>query len=248
LASNLQIKPRITKKGAGMLFKGNAISLWAAVTGVALLSSGVSLAKTITVQNLSQDTATGVYTYAVTFDSEAYVAGGDGFVIYDFPGLTSWTLSGSGGSGSLNSSGTLTTSTGPLKLTSTDTGDALTDGNAELIANTDASLVATDNGVTFDDPAVPNLSFLWQGPPTIYTGSATAVLTLDTSVTNGDTDSVDATVDRSGTTPGTSYGTAEGTIFVPASGAVPEPTSGILILSGGLIALTARRRGKAVIA
>lgn len=230
-----------------MSTKGNAISLCTAVASVAFLFSGVSLAKTITVQNVSQDTTTGVYTYAVTFDSEAYVAGGDGFVLYDFPGLTSWSLSGTGASGSLDSSGTLTSSTGPMKLTSTDTGDALSDGSAEAVANTDASIIAADNGLIFDDPTVDNLSFIWQGPPAIYTGSATAILTLDTSLTDGDTDSVYASVDRSGTTPGTSYGTAEGTVFVPASGAIPEPTStGILIV--GAIGLIARRRRKAIAA
>lgn len=230
-----------------MLAKGNAIRICISAVGVALMSSAVSQAKTITVQNLSQDTATGVYTYAITFDSEAYVTSGDGFVLYDFPGLTSWSLSGSGGSGSLNSSGTLSSSTGPLKLTGSLTGDSLSDGSADTIANTDASIIAADNGLIFDDPTVENLSFVWQGPPAIYTGSATAVLTLDTSITNGDTDSVYASVDRSGTTPGTSYGTAEGTVFVPASGAIPEPSSGLLFL-GGMTALGLRRRKKAVVA
>jgi hypothetical protein len=221
-----------------MLRNRKTVGTIAGVVGAVLLSSGASWAKTITVQNLSQSPSTGVYTYAITFDSEAFVQPGDGFVIYGFPGLTSWTLSGSGPSGSLNASGTGTgTTTGPIKLTDATGTDSLTDGNAATIATTDATTVAADNGVTLD-PTVANLTFAWVGPPTIYTGSATATLTLDTSVTtHGDTDMVYASVDRSGTDPGVSYGTAEGTVFVPGAGApaVPEPTGGLIsmmLLSG----------------
>ncbi|HUB27075.1 MAG TPA: hypothetical protein VL992_16740 [Tepidisphaeraceae bacterium] len=218
-----------------MSVKRRAFGIAAGIIGVAVMA-GVSQAKTITVQNLSQSPSTGVYTYAITFDSEAYVQPGDGFVIYGFPGLTSWSLSGSGSSGSLNSSGTSTTSTGPIRLTDAVGANDLTDGNASTIATSDATLVAADNGVTLD-PALPTLTFDWSGPPTIYTGSATATLTLDTSVTtNGDTASVYASVDRSGTDPGVSYGTAEGTVFVPGAGVfVPEPTGGmmsVMLLSG----------------
>jgi len=204
---------------------------------VVVCTAYIGLANTITVENLSQNTATGVYTYAITFDTEAYVTPGDGFTIYNFGGLTSWSLSGTGSSGSLDS----TSSSGPIRLVQQDTGSALTDGNGASIANADGAIVATDNGLTF--PAgVPDLSFIWQGPPTIYTGSATATLTLDSSILNGDSTSVYASVDRSGSNPGTTYGTAEGTVFVPAIGsAVPEPASGMLLL-GGLCALALRRR------
>jgi hypothetical protein len=201
------------------------------------------MAKTITVQNVSQDTATGTYVYAITFDSEAYVKPGDGFVIYGFPGLTSWTLTGSGPSGSLDASGTGTTSTGPMTLTETTPSNDLTDGNAKTIADTNAATIAAENGITIDT-SVNNLSFDWQGPPTIYTGDATATLTLDTSVTSGDSTSVYASVDRSGTAPGTSYGTAEGTVFVPGSGVahVPEPVGGAFLMMAGLAMIRRRRR------
>ena len=210
-----------------MFAKRHALRVLAGIAGTVLLSSGLSWSKTITIQNLSQNTATGVYQYAITFDSEAYVKPGDGFVIYGFPGLTSWTISGTGPSGSLASSGNGTTSAGPISLTESAPSNGLTDGNAKLIADTDADTIAADNAITLD-PTLENLSFVWQGPPTIYTGDATATLTLDTSITKGDTTSVYASVDRSGTAPGTSYGTAEGTVFVPGLGApVPEPVSGI---------------------
>src|SRR5580658_7074089 len=138
-----------------MLRKRHAIGAFTGIVGAVLLSSGVSQAKTITVQNLSQSPSTGVYTYAVTFDSEAFVQPGDGFAIYGFPGLTSWTLVGPGPSGSLNASGTGTgTTAGPIRLTDATGADALTDGNAATIATTDATIVATDNGVTLN-PAAP---------------------------------------------------------------------------------------------
>jgi hypothetical protein len=226
-----------------MSAKRSAISLCVAVAGVVLFSSGVTRAKTITVENLSQDTATGVYEYAILFDSQAYVTPGDGFVIYDFPGLTSWTLTGGGASGSLNSSGTATTSTGPIALTETDPSNGLSDGEAQSIADTNAAVIAADNGITLDK-TVDNLSLVWTGLPAIYTGSATAILTLDTTVTLGDTSSVYASVDRSGTSPGTTYGTAEGTVFVPGAGvAIPEPVTGIASIAMlGVLGLRRRTR------
>jgi hypothetical protein len=224
-----------------MKVRRHFVSLCAGIVGIGLCSAGVSRAMTITVENLSQNTATGVYEYAVLFDSQAYVQSGDGFVLYGFSGLTNWTLTGSGGSGSLNSSGNGTTSTGPIALTESTPTDALTDGSAQTIAQTDAATVAAENNVTLD-PTATNLSFVWGGAT--YTGSATAILTIDTSVTSGDTESVYASVDRSGTNPGTTYGTAEGTVFVPGSGtAIPEPVSGIssmLLLS--LVGLRRHRR------
>jgi len=226
-----------------MKVRRHFVTLCAGIVGIGLCSAGVSRAMTITVENLSQNTATGVYEYAVLFDSQAYVQPGDGFVLYGFSGLTSWTLTGSGGSGSLNSSGNGTTSTGPISLTESTPTDALTDGSAQTIAQTDAATIAAHNGLTLD-PTATNLSFVWQGAPTIYTGSATGILTIDTSVTSGDTEGVYASVDRSGTSPGTTYGTAEGTVFVPGSGtAIPEPVSGIssmILLS--LVGLRRHRR------
>jgi len=203
----------------------------------------IGFANTITVENLSQDTTTGVYTYAITFDSEAHVDPGDGFTVYNFNGLTSWSLTGSGGSGSLNSSGMGTTSTGPISLTESVTGSTLSDGNANTIANADAGIVATDNGLSFST-TVPDLTFSYGGPPVPYTGSASAVLTLTSSDISGDSTGVYASVDRSGSNPGTTYGTAEGTVFVPAIGAaMPEPTAGLLALAsvGGLMLVRRRR-------
>src|ERR1700722_12344160 len=221
-----------------MLKKRHAIGLCVGVASVISMASRPASASTITVQNLSQDTATGTYQYAILFDSDAYVKPGDGFVIYGFPGLTTWSLSGTGVSGSLASSGTFAASNGPIALTESAPSNGLTDGNAEAIADAHANNIAADNGLTLD-PTVENLSFVWQGSPAVYTGNATATLTLDTSVTKGDTASVYASVDRSGTIPGTTYGTAEGTVFVPGLGAaMPEPVGAIacavLLTAAGL--------------
>jgi hypothetical protein len=208
--------------------------------GAVVLAAGSARANTITVENLSQDKATGVYQYSITFDSQADVHIGDGFVLYDFPGLTSWSISGTGPSGALTSSGNGTTSTGPISLTESKPSNGLTDQNAPTIADSDASLVALDNGLTLD-PTVENLSFVWAGPPTIYTGSATATLTINTSSVSLPGVSVYASVDRSGTDPGVSYGTAEGTVLVPG-GLVPEPMSSVsILLFGGILAMRRRR-------
>jgi hypothetical protein len=212
------------------------------MAGALALAASAVQANTITVENLSQDKATGVYQYSITLDSQADVNVGDGFVIYDFPGLTSWNITGSGGSGSLDSSGNGVVSTGPIRLVETTTSNGLTDDNAAAIAQLDASNVATDNGLSLDS-SVANLSFVYQGPPSIYTGTASATLTIDTSSTTVPGVSVYASVDRSGTDPGVSYGTAEGTVLVPG-GLVPEPASVLsTLIFGG--ALTMRRRRRA---
>jgi len=211
-----------------MFTKLRSIGLCVGVAGAVLLSSGGTrlMADTVTVQNLSQDTLTGVFDYAVTLDSETHLLPGDGFVLYDFPALTSWNLAGGGASGSINSSGNGITGIGPFQLVQTLTSNGLTDGNAKSICVLFDDAAATENGLTFDDPTVENLSFVYVGPPEVYTGSATAVLTVDTSLIGGDTTSVYSSVDRSGTDPGSTYGTAQGTIFVPGAGspaAVPLP-------------------------
>ncbi|HUB27168.1 MAG TPA: PEP-CTERM sorting domain-containing protein [Tepidisphaeraceae bacterium] len=216
--------------------------LAAGIAGALALAASSALANTITVENLSQDKATGTYQYSITLDSEAYVNPGDGFVIYDFPGLTSWSITGTGGSGSLASSGTGTTSTGPIRLVESATSNGLTDANASTIADLDATTVALDNGLSLDS-TVENLSFVYSGPPSIYTGAASATLTIDTSSTTVPGVSVYASVDRSGTIPGTSYGTAEGTVLVPGGLSVPEPASaGIMLIVGGAMTLRRRRR------
>jgi hypothetical protein len=205
-----------------------------------LLSAGMGRAE-ITVADSSQNPATGVYNYTVTLDSGAYVNPGDGFVIYGFPGLTSWSLAGSGGSGSLSSSGNGTTSIGPFELLETSPSNALTDGNAQAIADTDADSAALDNDITIS-PAGTNLSLVWLGPPTPYTGAATATLTLDSSVLGADTVGIVSSVDRSGDTPGTTYGTDSGTVFVPTT-VVPEPIAlGGCLVFAGVTALRRRRR------
>jgi hypothetical protein len=227
-----------------MFVKRNAIRLCVGMAGAVLLSSSVSRAKTVTVQNLSQDPTTGVYQYSILFDSGTYLKPGDGFVIYGFAGMTGWSLGGTGSSGSISSSGNGTTSIGPISLTQSMPSNGLTDENAATIADADAAIVATDNGMTLST-TTENLSFVWVGLPKDYTGSATATLTIETSVTGSEAVGIYASVDRSGNFPSSSYGTAEGTLFVPGPeiNTVPEPvTIGSMMVLGSLGMLKRRRR------
>jgi hypothetical protein len=196
-----------------------------------LLGAAILQGDTVTVENVSQNVAAGTYTYAVDFDSQTDLLPGCGFVVYGFAGLTSWTLSGSGPSGALNSSGTASTSTGPFKMVESANQNALSDGNARIFADANAKMIAADNGITLD-PSIDDLSFVWDGPPDVYTGSAQAFLTVKTTLTDGDTSGVYASIDRSGTAPGLSYSSAEGLVFVPLEGAgaaTPVPLPSVLL-------------------
>jgi hypothetical protein len=183
---------------------------------------------TITVTNLSQNTATGVFTYTVQLDAAADVQTNDGFVIYDFPGLESWSISGGVGSPQFTLAQTLTS-------------NVLTDA-ASVDANGDTAALAND--LPFDNATVPNLSFSYMGPPVPFDGAATATLTLTSSVLGGDDSSVYASVDHSGPNANIPYSFSSNPVSVPIS--VPEPSSSVLFGVVALAGLCVGRRNHAV--
>jgi hypothetical protein len=197
----------------------------ALLAGAALLRAGVGMADTITVHDLSQNTATQTDTYTIQLDSAANVHTNDGFVIYDFPALSSWSISGG-----LSSS--------EFVLTQTLTSNTL---NQSSFVDAFGSVAASSNGLSFDNPAVENLSFSYVGPPVPFLGATTAVLSLTSTGASlhGLTDSVYASVDHSGSSSSNPFSYASNPIIVPAPGnAEPLPAasfSGAVLI--GLLAL-----------
>ena len=196
-----------------------------AAVGMAVLAGGArqSMADII-VHSLTENTATGVYTYEVQFDAVADVQSKDGFVIYDFAGLTSWSISGG-------------LSTAQFALTQGNTSNSLNAASSvDAIASTDALV----NAIPFDSASVSNLSFSYVGPPVPFLGAATATLTINTSVLGGLTTSVDAAVDHSGISSNLPFAFSTAPVFVPA--AAPEPASLSLLAIAGLPLLLRRKK------
>ena len=183
------------------------------------LCLGISTEATITVNDLSQNVSPGVFTYTVQLDAAADVHAGDGFVIYDFPGLVSWSVTGG-------------LAMSQFTLTQTVTSNVLTPASS---VDANALVAAISNGLVFDSPAVPNLSFVYTGPPNPFLGAATATLTLTSSLDGGITDSVYGSVDHSGPNSNVPYSFSANAVSVPSS--VPEPASLSLIglAAGGLL-------------
>jgi hypothetical protein len=204
-----------------MLRKSLAVLAVLAMGGLALKSAPVS-ADTITVHSLTENPTTGVFTYAISLDAAADVAKNDGFVIYDFPGLTSWSIAGG------------LTSTQFL-MNSTLTSNTL---NVASAVDLNGSVAASSNGLSFDNASVPNLSFDYKGPPTPFLGATTAVLTLTSSVHGGIGASVYASVDHSGISPLISpFSFSANPVLVPAPGVgngtpLPRASVGGAVLFG----------------
>lgn len=194
---------------------GRNSALVGLIAVVLALGARFALADTITVHDLSQNTSTGVFTYSIQLDSSANIHSNDGFVIYDFPGLTSWSITGAA------------LSSPQFTLTSTLTSNTLTESSfVDLFGST----AAVSNGLAFDDPSVPNLSFGYVGPPVPFLGATTATLTLTSSLLGGIADSVYASVDHSGSSSLFPYSFAANAIVVPGSviavsGGTPLPKS-----------------------
>jgi hypothetical protein len=180
----------------------------------------------ITVHDLSENNFTGVYTYTVQLDAAADLKSGDGFVIFDFPGLITYSITGG-----------LTTS--QFTLTQTLTSNTLTDSSS-VDANGDVA--ALSNGLTFDSSTIENLSFIYEGPPNPFLGAATATLSVTSSVLGGETTSVYASVDHSGPSQSIPYSFSANPVDVPVS--VPEPVSSLG--AAALAAIWAMRRPRAV--
>jgi hypothetical protein len=186
-------------------------SLTKAALAFAMVLSGSRLAKadTISIHDLSVNTVTGVYTYTIQLDTAAVVNTNDGFAIYDFIGLTSWSITGG-------------LSTSQFTLSQTGSSNTLNDAAA---VDALAGVAALTNGVPPSDLLVNNLSFAYVGPPATFSGAATATLTIDTLLHGPAFTSVYASVDHSGTN-GAPFGNAEGPVSVPGFGSSsPLPRS-----------------------
>jgi len=209
----------------------NKKMLAAALVAAALSGSRIVSADTITVTNSFQNPAIGEYQYLVTLDGEAYVQHGDGFVLYDWGGLV--TADGGGQfapkfqllSGPI---GTFNNFSFSQQLTGnglTDTGGSTT---AALVADNSAKQAASDNSLVFDASGVENVTFSWSDG--LYnaasTGPATAILTLYSTLLPSEAPSVYGSADRSGTSPGTSYGHAASSIFAPNYAPLPAAWMG----------------------
>jgi hypothetical protein len=177
---------------------------------------------TITVHSLSESPGTGVYTYAITLDAAADVNVGDGFVIYDFPDAISYSITGGLLTSQFSEFSTLTSNV----LSEPSTVDAA------------ASALAAADSIPFDNPTIPNLSFVYDGPPNPFLGATTAVLTIDTADTGAPTPSMYGSIDHSGPLPSAPYSVSTNAVLVPS---VPEPTS-LAFLGIGSAGLLARRR------
>jgi hypothetical protein len=216
-----------------------------AAVGMSILfgSARLGLADTITLENLYQNPSSGEYQYTVTLDSQTYLKSGDGFVMYNFPDLvttgpTAPTLSSAATPFNDFAFAYATYSSPPA--------NALTDGNAPSDADTDATFTASEESISpFSTLNVPNITFVYTGPDWYANGSMeTATLTLYSEPGFASQSTVYASVDRSGTNPGVTYGFAQGTVDGPSTNVLPEPT-GLVILGMGAAGLLIKRRKKA---
>jgi len=204
------------------------LSIIAAVAGVALaLRASTGMADTITVHDLTENTSTETFTYAVQLDAAADVHGGDGFVIYDFPALASWSITGG-----LSSS--------QFTLVQTLTSNVLTTPSS---VDANGQVAALSNGLSFDNPAVDNLSFVYNGPPTPFLGATLATLTLTSNGTglHGIADTVYASVDHSGSSAAHPFSYSANPVEVPGPGNV-TPLPAASIGGAGLMGLLALGR------
>jgi hypothetical protein len=201
-----------------------------AALGLAVMSVTAARADTITLHDLSENTATGVFTYAITLDAAANVQGGDGFVIYDFPGFTSYSITGGLTTTQFNEVTTLTSNV----LTSSSAVDA------------NGHVAAVSNSLPFDSSSIPNLNFVYAGPPATFLGATTATLTINTSLRGGLAASVYASVDHSGPGGGIPFSFSSNPVLVPAT-TVPAP-SGALAAAGlmGLLALNGKKLARVI--
>jgi len=199
-------------------------SILIAAAASALLMGRMASADTITLHDISENLATGVFTYSVQLDTAANVQSGDGFVLYDFPQLTSWSIAGT----ALNDGSA--SPTHQFTLSQTLTSNTLTQASSVDIS---ADAAAVSNGISFDSASVTNLSFSYNGPPTPFLGATTAVLTLTSGLKNGVIgNSVYGSVDHSGPNGNVPFSFSANPILIPTTAPVPSALLGGLALLG----------------
>jgi hypothetical protein len=118
---------------------------------------------TIVVSDLTANALTGVYTYLVQFTNTALVKPGDGFVVYDFKGLSPANIA----------TQVFFSFTSPVPVGATFTPSEMLIGNA---INPALNTALTSVLHLTDSPSIYNLSLVYSGPT--IAGSATGVLTI----------------------------------------------------------------------
>jgi len=241
-------------------------SIAAAATAM-VVAAPFAAADTITVKTLSANTTTGVFQYTITLDGTTQIETGDGFVIYDFLGYVPGTASLTA-----NNGGAL--SLGDFNINSTtDIGSTLNNpATVNTLAQTDAgthsqlSQPYTDPGApadgftnpTFDNPATPNLSFVYTPSADFLTNGSTQTytLTLLTGVginTSGMVDVSEAVGEDNNPAANGTLSFSENLVDVPLGGnqstgtvpgvPAPKPALGGLALFG-VLALARRMKSK----
>jgi len=244
--------------------------LFFAAIALVFVAVGTVNADTITVKDNSVNTSTGVFTYLITLDSTTYIAPGSGFTIYDFGGyvpnsatITPLTGGGTLGLGdfqisiiSSNNSpnpnpGQGTALNNPMSVNSLVQVDANVHGQAPNVYPDPNSPGDGLSNPTFDNPATPNLNFIYDNLNSSYqtSGTETYLLTVDTSLINPNNQvsvSEVGTEDQDNTNFYT-YSFAQNLVFVPfgSNGTtvqLPEPTSLTLLGLAGFGLLRRSRK------
>jgi hypothetical protein len=161
---------------------------WSIVAGAAALVAGtqISAANTITVKTLSANAATGVFQYTVTLDGTTQIETGDGFVIYDFGGLApgSATLTANNGGAlslsnfSIKSTGTGSNLNNPVTVNQLGTVDADTHSQLPETYTDPGAPADGETNPTFDNPATPDISFVYTPSANYMTNGAIQTYTL----------------------------------------------------------------------
>lgn len=194
--------------------------LTALAAGCVLVCSQIAKCNTIEVTDATANPITGVYTYGVEITSSATLVTGDGFVIYDIPGLVSATLS------------LPTLPTGVFTGSESLLGNAITDPTASatntgpLVPN-NVDIQAEILGGLVDNSTLENLSFVYNGP-TIPSGTeydGTLTVTALPSVGTNTTAVVASKDSGSGGEYDVSNVTVPSTITVVGGAPVPLPAS-----------------------
>jgi hypothetical protein len=196
--------------------------------GSVLACVQTSRGDTIVVTDNTQNTFTGVYTYNVFFTASAVVNPGDGFVIYDFLGLST----------ASQASFAFTT---PVPA-----GDAFTP-SLSLLGNA----VGVSNPAS-DDPTVNNLSLVFSGPQykSSVLGTASGILTV-TSTVNGAGAGTENLIVESRDSGGGTLATSNVTgPHIGGGGSVPLPASfvggGILMFGLAVVGMFKKMRSPSI--